>query len=154
MSVTNNVLNKVMLMGHLGQEPMIKQFESGSTMASFSLATDESYVNASGSKIENTQWHRLVAWGDVAPAPRPLSDGKVPTRLLLSRKMNSMLKLIFPAASTFCVQKMPNHWHSVPTAPFQFVFLVHDAPLVAANRLVNTARSDAGIGARLGRAGA
>ena len=66
MSVTNNVLNKVMLMGHLGQEPMIKQFESGSTMASFSLATDESYVNASGSKIENTQWHRLVAWGDVA----------------------------------------------------------------------------------------
>ena len=53
-------------MGHLGQEPMIKQFESGSTMASFSLATDESYVNASGSKIENTQWHRLVAWGDVA----------------------------------------------------------------------------------------
>ena len=66
MSVTSNVLNKVMLMGHLGQEPMIKQFESGSTMASFSLATDESYVNASGSKIENTQWHRLVAWGDVA----------------------------------------------------------------------------------------
>ncbi len=61
-----NVTNKVQLMGHLGQEPMVKSFSSGSKMASFSLATDESYQNASGNKIENTQWHRLVAWGEVA----------------------------------------------------------------------------------------
>ena len=58
-----SVTNKVQLMGHLGQEPMIKQFSTGSKMASFSLATNESYTSASGTKIENTQWHRLVAWG-------------------------------------------------------------------------------------------
>ena len=59
-----SVINKVQLMGHLGQEPTIKSFSSGSKMASFSIATDEGYTNASGIKIENTQWHRIVAWGD------------------------------------------------------------------------------------------
>jgi single-strand DNA-binding protein len=61
-----NVTNKVLLTGHLGQEPTIKQFESGSKMATFSIATNESYISASGTKVENTQWHRLVAWGDTA----------------------------------------------------------------------------------------
>ena len=61
-----NATNKVQLTGHLGQEPMVKQLESGSKMATFSIATDEGYMNASGKKIENTQWHRLVAWGDLA----------------------------------------------------------------------------------------
>ncbi|MEP7324289.1 MAG: single-stranded DNA-binding protein [Saprospiraceae bacterium] len=62
----SSVTNKVQLMGHLGQEPMVKQFATGSKMASFSLATNESYISASGTKIENTQWHRLVAWGEAA----------------------------------------------------------------------------------------
>jgi single-strand DNA-binding protein len=53
-------------MGHLGQEPMVKHFTSGTKMASFSLATNESYISASGTKIENTQWHRLIAWGEAA----------------------------------------------------------------------------------------
>ncbi|MEO5581318.1 MAG: single-stranded DNA-binding protein [Saprospiraceae bacterium] len=61
-----HVTNKVQLMGHLGQDPTVKQFESGSHMASFTIATDEGYVNATGKKIDNTQWHRLVAWGDLA----------------------------------------------------------------------------------------
>ncbi len=60
-----SVTNKVQLLGHLGQEPTIKSFSTGK-MASFSLATNESYVNAAGARIENTQWHRLVAWGEVA----------------------------------------------------------------------------------------
>ena len=62
----SNVTNKVQLLGHLGKEPMVKQFESGSKMASFILATNESYTNSVGKKIENTQWHKLVAWGEVA----------------------------------------------------------------------------------------
>lgn len=62
----SSVTNKVQLTGHLGQEPIVKQFGTGSKMASFSLATNESYVSAGGTKIENTQWHRLVAWGEAA----------------------------------------------------------------------------------------
>lgn len=67
-----NVTNKVLLSGHLGQEPIIKQFESktasgkNNKMASFSLATDESYPGTYGNRIENTQWHKLVAWGEQA----------------------------------------------------------------------------------------
>jgi len=59
-----SVINKVQLLGHLGQEPTIKSFSTGSKMASFSLATDEGYLSRDGKKIENTQWHKLVAWGD------------------------------------------------------------------------------------------
>lgn len=62
----SNTTNKVQLTGHLGKEPLVKQFESGSKMASFTLATNESYTNNAGKKIENTQWHKLVAWGEVA----------------------------------------------------------------------------------------
>ncbi len=60
------VINKVQLMGHLGQEPIIKTFDSGFIMASLTIATDESYTTATGKKVDNTQWHRLVAWGDIA----------------------------------------------------------------------------------------
>ncbi len=87
MSVTSNVLNKVMLMGHLGQAPMVKHFESGSTMASFTLATNESYTNSVGKRIENTQWHKLVAWGDVAKAiEQDLTKG---TKIALTGKISN-----------------------------------------------------------------
>ena len=58
--------NKVQLIGHLGAKPETKKLESGKKMATFSLATSESYRNAAGEKVTETQWHRLVAWGKVA----------------------------------------------------------------------------------------
>lgn len=68
--------NKVILSGYLGKEPMVKQFESGSRMATFTLATNESYLNSVGKRIENTQWHKLVAWGDMAQeVERQLTKG-------------------------------------------------------------------------------
>jgi len=60
-----SVINKVQLMGHLGKEPIVKSLSTGK-MAKFSLATDESYLNREGQRVENTQWHSLVAWGDIA----------------------------------------------------------------------------------------
>jgi len=55
--------NNVQLIGRLGNDPIIKTFESGKKMASFSLATNESYHNSEGEKIEETQWHHVIAWG-------------------------------------------------------------------------------------------
>lgn len=55
-----------MLIGHLGNDPEIKVFESGSTLARFSMATNESYVDDEGHRITNTLWHNLIAWGKVA----------------------------------------------------------------------------------------
>ena len=69
--------NKVQLIGNLGAKPEVKTLESGKKMATFSLATSESYRNASGEKVTETQWHRLVAWGKVADiAEKYLDKGK------------------------------------------------------------------------------
>ena len=62
----NALRNKAQLIGHVGQEPEIKTFEGGKKLANFTLATNETYKNDKGEKVEETQWHRLVAWGKTA----------------------------------------------------------------------------------------
>ncbi len=62
----NAMKNKVQLIGHVGQEPEIKTFGEGKKVANLSLATNESYTNAKGEKVEETQWHKVKAWGKVA----------------------------------------------------------------------------------------
>ena len=58
--------NKVQLIGNLGNNPEVKSMESGKKMARFSIATSETYKNAKGEKVKETQWHNIVAWGKVA----------------------------------------------------------------------------------------
>lgn len=58
--------NSVQLIGRLGNNPEIKNFDSGKKMASFSLATNEAYHNSKGEKVEDTQWHNIIAWGKKA----------------------------------------------------------------------------------------
>ena len=56
-------LNSVQLIGNLGQDPEVKYMQSGDAVASFSLATSESWKDkASGEPVEKTEWHRCVAW--------------------------------------------------------------------------------------------
>jgi single-strand DNA-binding protein len=62
----SNLRNHVQLMGRLGQDPEIINLDSGKKLAKFSLATNESYTNAKGEKVENTDWHNIVAWGKTA----------------------------------------------------------------------------------------
>ena len=57
----NGTLNKVMLIGHLGDDVKLHYFEGGNCIGRFSLATNEVYVNKSnGEKINTTEWHNLV----------------------------------------------------------------------------------------------
>jgi single-strand DNA-binding protein len=58
--------NRVQLMGNLGMDPEVKKFDGGRTMTKFSLATSQSYNNAQGEKVKDTQWHNLVIWGKMA----------------------------------------------------------------------------------------
>lgn len=58
--------NKVTLIGHTGKEVEIFNFENGSRKASVTLATNDYYINANGEKVEETQWHNLVAFGKTA----------------------------------------------------------------------------------------
>jgi len=62
----NNLKNKVQLIGHIGMNPEILNLESGKKLAKFSIATNETYKNAKGEKVEDTQWHNLIAWGKTA----------------------------------------------------------------------------------------
>ncbi|OFY56890.1 MAG: single-stranded DNA-binding protein [Bacteroidetes bacterium RBG_13_46_8] len=62
----NTLRNKVQLIGNLGANPEIRSFDNGKTVARFSLATTDSYQDANGKKISETQWHNLVAWGGLA----------------------------------------------------------------------------------------
>ena len=62
----NALRNKVQLIGHLGNDPEIVNLEGGTKLAKFSIATNESYKNAKGEEVEDTQWHNIVAWGKTA----------------------------------------------------------------------------------------
>lgn len=59
-------MNKVFLMGYVGGEPTVNETASGTRVASFTLATNETYKDASGNKVTNTQWHKIVAWRGMA----------------------------------------------------------------------------------------
>ena len=56
----------VQLIGHVGQEPEIKNLEAGKKLANISIATNEVYYRENGDKVEKTEWHRVTAWGKVA----------------------------------------------------------------------------------------
>ena len=61
--------NKVQLIGNLGNNPDVRTLDGGKKMARFSVATNETYRNAKGDKVTDTQWHTLVAFGKVAEIP-------------------------------------------------------------------------------------
>jgi single-strand DNA-binding protein len=58
--------NNVQLIGNLGQDVQMINFDSGSKKANVTLATTDYYKNKNGEMVKQTQWHRLVAWGSKA----------------------------------------------------------------------------------------
>lgn len=72
----NAIKNKVQLIGNLGNAPEIKTLDSGKKLAKMSIATNETYKNAKGERVTETQWHNLIAWGKTADiAGQLLSKG-------------------------------------------------------------------------------
>lgn len=70
-------LNKVMLIGRLGQDPEVRSLPSGSQIASFSLATSRQWKDQAGAKQKQTEFHRIVVWGKLAEiAGQYLQKGK------------------------------------------------------------------------------
>lgn len=59
-------LNKAMIIGRLGQDPDVRYTQSNTAVANLSVATSERYKDKSGEWKENTEWHRVVAWGRLA----------------------------------------------------------------------------------------
>src|ERR1700733_4125757 len=70
-------INKVILVGHLGKDPEVRYLEGGVSVASFPLATTETF-NKDGRKIEQTEWHNIVLWRSLADvAAKFLQKGKL-----------------------------------------------------------------------------
>ena len=59
-------INKVILIGNLGQDPELRYTGSGTAVCNMRIATSESYKDRDGNQVENTEWHTVVAWSRLA----------------------------------------------------------------------------------------
>lgn len=72
----NSIKNKVTLIGNIGNAPEVKEFDNNKKVARVSLATRESYKNQKGERVNETTWHNVVLWGQLADiAARFLKKG-------------------------------------------------------------------------------
>ena len=105
-------VNKVILLGHLGKDPDIRHLEGGVTVASFSIATSENFRDkTSGEKREQTQWHNIVMWRNLAESvekselkkgDRVYLEGKIRTRQSLDKEGNKRYSVEI-VADTFTI---------------------------------------------------
>ncbi len=71
------MINKVILVGHLGRDPEIRSTTSGTPVGNFSLATNRQWKDRDGQRQEETEWHQIVVWGRQAEvAGQYLSRGR------------------------------------------------------------------------------
>jgi single-strand DNA-binding protein len=59
-------INKVILVGNVGKDPVVRYFDKGVAKATFPLATSEQYTNQQGETITSTEWHNIVLWRALA----------------------------------------------------------------------------------------
>jgi len=59
-------VNKVILLGNLGSDPEVRYLDNGSVVAKFNIATSEAYNNKGGERVEQTEWHKIELWDNLA----------------------------------------------------------------------------------------
>jgi single-strand DNA-binding protein len=59
-------INKVILAGHVGKDPVVRYFDKGVAKATFPMATSETYTNQQGETVTSTEWHNIVLWRELA----------------------------------------------------------------------------------------
>ncbi len=80
-------VNKVILVGNLGKDPELKYLDGNIAKVTFSLATSESYKDKLGNKVEQTEWHHIVLWRNMAEsAEKMLKKG---TQIYLEGKLQT-----------------------------------------------------------------
>ena len=71
-------INKVILIGRLGKDPEIRTFENNVKKASFTMATSEYYKDKNGNRVEQTEWHNIICWRNLAEiSEKYLNKGKM-----------------------------------------------------------------------------
>ena len=84
---SKGTVNKVILIGRLGQDPELKYTASGTAFVNLGLATNTSYKGQDGNMVENTEWHRVVAWRKQAEVIAQYS--KKGSRLYIEGKLST-----------------------------------------------------------------
>lgn len=72
------MVNRVILLGNLGKDPEVRRLENGAVVATFSIATNETYKDREGQQQTQTEWHNVVVWRHLAEiAEKYLKKGKL-----------------------------------------------------------------------------
>jgi len=108
------MVNKVILLGNLGQDPNLRHTESGVAVATFSLATNESYTDREGNKQKRTEWHNIVVWRKLAEiAEQYLKKGSM---IYVEGKITSRSYQAQDGSTRYITEIVANNFQMMPKA--------------------------------------
>jgi len=108
-------INKVILVGNVGKDPVIRYFDKGAAKVTFPLATSESYTNQQGETITSTEWHNIVLWRALAEVAEKTVKkgsqvyivGKIKTRSYVDKDGNNKYITEILADTLMVLDKKP-----------------------------------------------
>lgn len=114
-------INKVILVGNVGKDPVVRYFDKGVVKATFPLATSETYTNQQGETITSTEWHNIVLWRALAEVAEKTVRkgnqlyivGKIKTRSYVDKDGNNKyITEILADTMLVLEKKQPGTWQS------------------------------------------
>lgn len=121
-------VNKVILIGNLGKDPEVRHLENGAVVANFPVATSETYTDKStGQKVENTDWHDVVAWRGLAEVvekyvrkgTKVYVEGKLKKRSWQDKEGNTRYTTEVIADELTILSRPTDDREARPSAPYQ-----------------------------------
>lgn len=113
-------INKVILVGNVGKDPVVRYFDKGVAKASFPLATSETYTNQQGETITSTEWHNIVLWRSLAEVAEKTVKkgtqlyivGKIKTRSYVDKDGNNkyITEILADAMLVLEKKQSPGSW--------------------------------------------
>ncbi len=108
-------VNKVILVGNVGKDPVVRYFDKGAAKVTFPLATSESYTNQQGETITSTEWHNIVLWRALAEVAEKTVKkgsqvyivGKIKTRSYVDKDGNNKYITEILADTLMVLDKKP-----------------------------------------------
>ena len=119
-------VNKVILIGNLGKDPVVRHLENGATVANFPIATSENYKDRkTGEKVSQTEWHNIVVWRGLADiterylkkGDKVYIEGKLRTRSWQDQDGNTKYTTEVVADNLTMLGKSPDNSTSPPSQP-------------------------------------
>ncbi|MGA1978898.1 MAG: single-stranded DNA-binding protein [Bacteroidales bacterium] len=118
-------INKVILVGNVGKDPVVRYFDKGVAKATFPLATSESYTNQQGETVTSTEWHNIVLWRALAEVAEKTVKkgtqvyvvGKIKTRSYTDKEGNNKYITEILADTIMVLEKKQGTYSGPQDAP-------------------------------------